>query len=276
MGISTGYVVNNTVTLLQLYLPNSKTNILIDNNGRAQLAEFGLSTIAPDQLTDESSSRLGGRLRWMSPELLTPENFGLKDSHRTKESDCYALGMVIYEVLSGNLPFAPYKEYATVEKILGGERPKRPRGVRGIPFTDNIWGMLELCWKPQPRDRISASAVLLRLEEHLPLLMPSPNVDGDAETDSDEQQESSSDEESESGSDDESESGSDDELESGSDDESESGSDDEWHSAESDCMISPFRPGLIFDSRYAVQDRQSHMTTTASRMYRRPRSGMCS
>ena len=37
----------------------------------------------------------------MSPELLDPERFGmpeLEDNRPTRQSDCYALGMVIYEV----------------------------------------------------------------------------------------------------------------------------------------------------------------------------------
>ena len=43
----------------------------------------------------------GGTRRWMSPELLDPERFGMPESENnrpTKQSDCYALGMVIYEV----------------------------------------------------------------------------------------------------------------------------------------------------------------------------------
>ena len=35
---------------------------------------------------------------WMSPELLWPEEFDLKDAKPTKESDVYALGILIYEV----------------------------------------------------------------------------------------------------------------------------------------------------------------------------------
>ena len=49
----------------------------------------------------------GGTIGWMSPELLDPGRFNLTEGRRTKESDCYALGMVIYEVLSGQAPFAP-------------------------------------------------------------------------------------------------------------------------------------------------------------------------
>ena len=34
----------------------------------------------------------------MSPELLCPEQFKLDDNRPTTQSDCYALGMVVYEV----------------------------------------------------------------------------------------------------------------------------------------------------------------------------------
>ena len=43
----------------------------------------------------------GGTRRWMSPELLDPERLGMpesEDNRPTRQSDCYALGMVIYEV----------------------------------------------------------------------------------------------------------------------------------------------------------------------------------
>ena len=63
------------------------------------MADFGLmGTVALNTiLFSESVVSLGGTLRWMSPELLDPANFGSK-GHLTPESDCYALGMVIYEV----------------------------------------------------------------------------------------------------------------------------------------------------------------------------------
>ena len=52
-----------------------------------------LSTI----LLSETAASFGGTCRWMSPELLDPQRFGSK-GRPTRESDCYALGMVIYEV----------------------------------------------------------------------------------------------------------------------------------------------------------------------------------
>ena len=40
----------------------------------------------------------GMTIRWTSPELLDPERFGSEGDRPTRGSDCYAFGMVIYEV----------------------------------------------------------------------------------------------------------------------------------------------------------------------------------
>ena len=70
---------------------------MVNAQKRACLADFGLTRI----LTEFSSSGPGdpgGTVAWMSPEMLWPEEFDLKDAKPTKESDVYALGILIYEV----------------------------------------------------------------------------------------------------------------------------------------------------------------------------------
>ena len=78
-------------------------------DNRACLADFGLSTIVRGaqkattgtsvaSTTSLTSFTAGGTPRWMSPELLDPDRFGIKESRPTTQSDCYALGMTIYEV----------------------------------------------------------------------------------------------------------------------------------------------------------------------------------
>jgi serine/threonine protein kinase len=91
----------------------AKANILINRDKRACIADFGLVTIsgvatrADDWNSQASLVSLmsftpGGTYRWMSPELLDPEGFGVPQSEGsnrpTRQSDCYAFGMVIYEV----------------------------------------------------------------------------------------------------------------------------------------------------------------------------------
>jgi serine/threonine protein kinase len=198
-------------------LPDLKDDILIDGNGNARITDFSLVTMASDQSTTSHTFREDGTLRWMSPELLYPERFGFKDSRPTKESDCYALGMVIYEVLAGLKPFVQNGDSVVRWKVRDGKRPSRPQGDGGRLLTDDIWDILELCWKHQPCNRISASVVLLRLERHPPLLMPHSNADGYLET----------------------------------------SSDDQWdvETTASDCTFSPLHHGLIFDFPSAILDR---------------------
>jgi serine/threonine protein kinase len=163
-----------------------KENILINRDGHACLADFSLATTISDQQTFLSSCIEGGTTRWMSPELLAPDMFGLKKSRPTKESDCYALGMTIYEILSGQVPFALFKSSIVIRMVIGGERPERPQGSDGRYFTDGVWGVMQRCWEPRPRDRIRAKAILLGLEGNLAPLEP-PNASGDVGPDGDDQ-----------------------------------------------------------------------------------------
>lgn len=138
-----------------------KVNILIDQDGHVRLADFGLLAIVSDHtgFTTSGSAFAGGTTRWMSPELLHPEHFGYDSSRPTKESDCYALGMVVYEVLTGQHPFPGLKDHILMRTVPNGERPVRPEGVKGTWFTDDLWEMLGLCWSTNARDRPSIATV---------------------------------------------------------------------------------------------------------------------
>ena len=132
---------------------------MVNDSGRAVLADFGFVNFSSD-LSTRSLSAEGGTLRWMAPELLDPERYGFSEGPITKESDCYALGMVMYEVLSGFTPFGTSTHFTVMRYVLEGKRPERPEGDAGKLFTDNIWDIVERCWKDQPKDRASARDVL--------------------------------------------------------------------------------------------------------------------
>ena len=122
----------------------------------------------------------------MGPELIDPQRFGADNSRPTKYSDCYALGMVIYETISGHLPFHQYVDLTVFVKVLGGERP-----TRGVGFAESVWKMLTLCWAPQPNRRPSIQDVLQCLKNASNLPEPPPSVldeemdDDDDDDDSD-------------------------------------------------------------------------------------------
>jgi len=173
-----GTCLDLVVALSHCSSPDPQTNILVNKDGRACLADFALMRIISDSSDNPANSAAVATARWKSPSPLSPERFELKGRHPTKESDCYALGMTIYEVLSGLTPFFEYPPIIASQKTLDGARPTRPQGAEGAWFTDDIWGMLERCWEPQPSDRATASAILPGLEGSTPSLEPSSDVDG--------------------------------------------------------------------------------------------------
>ena len=75
-----------------------------DTPPRACLADFGFTTTVPDPVNPMSCSTQleGGTRVFMSPELLVPSKFGLKDTIPTPQADIYAFGIVIFQVCGWN------------------------------------------------------------------------------------------------------------------------------------------------------------------------------
>ena len=63
--------------------------------------------------------------------------------------------MVIYETISGNLPFHKDADLIVFMKVVEGERPHL-----GDKFTRSLSWVLEQCWAPKPNDRPSIEDVL--------------------------------------------------------------------------------------------------------------------
>ena len=162
----------------------------------------------------------------MGPELIALQRFGIKNRRPTKSSDCYALGMVIYETISGHLPFHEHTDLEVFVKVLDGERPRREAW-----FTDSLWGVLEHCWKPHPNERPSIEGVLRCLESE----PPSPGPDEEVEEDV-------------------------------VDEGSEEDSDDSWDSGDySSCMFSHYIPSAKSYGLYFYMDAEKSPGNTQAR-----------
>lgn len=78
---------------------DTQANILVNDKCHAVLADFGLIAVIPTNSFRLTMTTVGaGTVRWMAPELLNPEAYNFTHCKPSKESDMYALGMVIYEV----------------------------------------------------------------------------------------------------------------------------------------------------------------------------------
>jgi len=73
----------------------------VNGDHSAVLANFRLASFLPDPEVDTGVPALECDLRsvrWLAPELLFPEEFGLESACFTRETDVYAFAMVMYEV----------------------------------------------------------------------------------------------------------------------------------------------------------------------------------
>jgi serine/threonine-protein kinase len=88
-------------------------NILIDKNGRVKILDFGLAKLKGVSKPTKESSTLG-TLHYMSPEQIQ----GQEVDHR---SDIWSLGVVLYEMLTGIVPFTGDYEQAIMYTIMNQE-----------------------------------------------------------------------------------------------------------------------------------------------------------
>jgi len=155
----------------------AQANVLVDNMGTAQVTDFGLMAIVDlsTVVLSRSAVSYGGTLCWMSPELLSPPAFG-SSGYPTRGSDCYALGMVIYEVssvhssrysliypsqvLTGLRPFHHISSLVAAVAVLRGERPERPVNAESLGFSDTLWELVQSCWSETGSTRPTARQLL--------------------------------------------------------------------------------------------------------------------
>jgi len=160
------------------------SNVLIGADGRCYLSDFGIARRTADATQLTSTGNVLGTVDYVAPELF--------ETNRKADalSDLYSLGVLLYEMVTGQLPFTAENQIALVTMHMT-KRPPSPRSiVPHVPAQVERVMMKALEKKPEQRygsaidlanafcravavSKNGAKAALATEEEQAPLVLPS-------------------------------------------------------------------------------------------------------
>jgi serine/threonine protein kinase len=132
-------------------------NILIGKGGEVKLADFGIALDSKGPALTQTGHALG------TPPYMSPEQLiGARADYR---SDHFALGLVLYEVLAGQRPFAEKdpEEEALLHRIEQARYPPLRRYAPGAPGF--LVRLVKTCLHAKPKKRYASTSELRRVLE---------------------------------------------------------------------------------------------------------------
>src|SRR5438067_8804936 len=128
-------------------------NILLDQKGEPHLTDFGLARLVETESTMTRTLDVLGTPSYMAPEQAMGDNAVV-----SSVTDVYGLGAVLYQLLTGQPPFAGGATYETIKLLLDTE-PRQPRLLN--PKIDCDLSTICLkCLEKDPKGRYSSALAL--------------------------------------------------------------------------------------------------------------------
>jgi len=128
-------------------------NILLDAKGEPHLTDFGLARLVESESTVTHTLDVLGTPSYMAPEQAVGNNAAVSSG-----TDVYGLGAVLYQLVTGQPPFAGGTTYETIKLLLDTE-PRQPRLLN--PKIDRDLSTICLkCLEKDPKRRYSSALAL--------------------------------------------------------------------------------------------------------------------
>lgn len=141
-------------------------NVIVEVDGTAKLTDFGLARSLASRVTSEG--KVVGTVFYLAPELALGQDFNGR-------ADLYSLGVMLYELTVGTLPFLDDDPIAVISQHLHAPIvPPRAKKPEIPPSLDNL--IVQLLSK-DPVDRPASAAEVRRLLEKPSILEETPIVE---------------------------------------------------------------------------------------------------
>jgi serine/threonine protein kinase/Tfp pilus assembly protein PilF len=125
-------------------------NVMVDEDGNARIMDFGIARSA------ETKGITGGGVLIGTPEYMSPEQVEGKDvDHR---SDIYSLGVILYEMVTGQVPFEGDTPF-TIGVKHKSEKPKDPKELNA-QIPDNLNQVILKCLEKERENRYQSAGEL--------------------------------------------------------------------------------------------------------------------
>jgi serine/threonine protein kinase/TolB-like protein/Tfp pilus assembly protein PilF len=128
-------------------------NILLDAKGEPHLTDFGLARLVESESSVTHTLDVLGTPSYMAPEQAVGNNAAV-----SSVTDVYGLGAVLYQLLTGQPPFAGGTTYETIKLLLDTE-PRQPRLLNSKIDRDLSTICLK-CLEKDPKRRYSSALAL--------------------------------------------------------------------------------------------------------------------